>query len=47
MVGCTSRELRAAQRGSGLEVIEAIGKDPRLDNILFYYTLYIDAVVAL
>lgn len=29
MVGCTSRELRAAQRGSGLEVIEAIGKDTR------------------
>ncbi|OWR41757.1 putative suppressor of fused [Danaus plexippus plexippus] len=29
MVGCTSRELRAAQRGSGFEVLNMISEDPR------------------
>ncbi|CAH0730736.1 unnamed protein product, partial [Brenthis ino] len=29
LVGCTSRELRAAQRGSGFEVIKTISEDPR------------------
>ncbi|XP_034838145.1 suppressor of fused homolog isoform X2 [Maniola hyperantus] len=29
MVGCTSRELRAAQRGSGFEVLKALSEDPR------------------
>ncbi|XP_072941345.1 suppressor of fused homolog [Epargyreus clarus] len=29
MVGCTSRELRAAQRGSGFEVLKIISEDPR------------------
>ncbi|VVD03963.1 suppressor of fused homolog [Leptidea sinapis] len=28
MVGCTSRELRAAQRGSGFQVLRAISEDP-------------------
>ncbi|XP_023949976.2 suppressor of fused homolog [Bicyclus anynana] len=29
MVGCTSRELRAAQRSSGFEVLKALSDDPR------------------
>nr|XP_026500929.1 suppressor of fused homolog [Vanessa tameamea] len=29
MVGCTSRELRAAQRGSGFEVLKMISEDPK------------------
>ncbi|CAG4936842.1 unnamed protein product [Parnassius apollo] len=29
MVGCTSRELKAAQRGSGFEVLKLIAEDPR------------------
>ncbi|XP_045530537.1 suppressor of fused homolog [Pieris brassicae] len=29
MVGCTTRELRAAQRGSGFEVLKLISEDPR------------------
>ncbi|CAH2226539.1 jg7649, partial [Pararge aegeria aegeria] len=29
MVGCTSRELRAAQRGSGFEVLKALSEDSR------------------
>ncbi|KAJ0169738.1 hypothetical protein K1T71_014344 [Dendrolimus kikuchii] len=28
MVGCTGRELRAAQRGSGFDVLKLIGEDP-------------------
>ncbi|XP_075989443.1 suppressor of fused domain protein [Anticarsia gemmatalis] len=28
MVGCTGRELKAAQRGSGFEVLKLIGEDP-------------------
>ncbi|XP_068625957.1 suppressor of fused homolog [Battus philenor] len=29
MVGCTGRELKAAQRGSGFDVLKLIGEDPR------------------
>ncbi|CAK1587969.1 unnamed protein product [Parnassius mnemosyne] len=29
MVGCTSRELKAAQRGSGFDVLKLIAEDPR------------------
>ncbi|CAK1555959.1 unnamed protein product [Leptosia nina] len=29
MVGCTTRELRAAQRGSGFEVLKLISEDPK------------------
>ncbi|XP_028176720.1 uncharacterized protein LOC114364683 [Ostrinia furnacalis] len=31
LVGCTGRELRAAQRGSGFDVLKLISEDPRCD----------------